>query len=118
MSAAICRSEFQRASGHLQVDMRLRGARTVIADLRQQGCLKARFPHPDAVSWTEVVMLNSAGGVAGGDRLRSELRVRAGGSASFATQAAERFYRALADDPPATVRNRVTVEACAAAEWL
>jgi Branched-chain amino acid transport system / permease component/UreD urease accessory protein len=34
------------------------------------------------------------------------------------SQAAERFYRALPDDPPAHLRTRITVADGAAAEWL
>ncbi|OJY64934.1 MAG: hypothetical protein BGP12_04175 [Rhodospirillales bacterium 70-18] len=116
MSAAASPSEHQRAHGDLHVTMKLREGRTVLDDLRQQGCLKARFPRPPG--WAEVVTLNTSGGVAGGDTLRTTLRVRHGASASFAAQAAERFYRALPEDPPAHIRTSLAVEPGAAAEWL
>ncbi len=96
--------------------MKRRGAASVLADLRQDGCLKARFPRP--VDWAEVVTLNSSGGVAGGDRLDSSFAVFAGAQATFASQAAERFYRALPGDPPARIRTRLTVAEGGAAEWL
>jgi urease accessory protein len=114
--AASQRSAHQRASGDLIVSLRLRDGRTVLADLRQEGCLKARFPRP--VDWTETVFLNTSGGIAGGDRLTSRLTVGSGCSATFAAQAAERFYRALPGDPPSRVRTTLSVEAGAAAEWL
>jgi urease accessory protein len=116
MSAAACPSDHQRAIGSLHVAVKRRGPATVLADLRQDGCLKARFPRP--VDWAEVVTLNSSGGVAGGDRLDSFFEVQACAKATFASQAAERFYRALPDDPPAHVRTRLTVAEGAAAEWL
>ncbi len=106
----------QRAIGSLHVAIKRRGPASVLADLRQDGCLKARFPRP--VDWAEVVTLNSSGGVAGGDRLESSFEVRAGARATFASQAAERFYRALPGDPPARVRTHLTVAEGAAAEWL
>ncbi len=106
----------QRASGSLRVAIKRRGFASVLADLRQDGCLKARFPHP--VDWVEVVTLNSSGGVAGGDRLHCAFSVAADARATFAAQAAERFYRALPDDPPAHVRTSLTVAAGGAAEWL
>ncbi|MDE1947203.1 MAG: urease accessory protein UreD [Burkholderiales bacterium] len=106
----------QRAVGDLAVVMKRRGATTVLADLRQEGCLKARFPRP--AGWAEAVLLNSSGGIAGGDRLRSALGVAAGAAACFTGQAAERFYRALPDDQPAHLRTRITIGAGAAAEWL
>jgi urease accessory protein len=109
-------SLLQRAKGALTVTLKRRGDETVLDDLRQDGCMKARFPRP--VDWTEVVTLNSSGGVAGGDRVSAAFRVGAGGSATFASQAAERFYRALPEDPPAHVRTALRVEAGASAEWL
>ncbi len=106
----------QRARGDLVVTMKLRDHATVLADLRQEGCLKARFPRPAA--WAEAVLLNSSGGIAGGDRLASRLTVQSGARATFAAQAAERYYRALSGDPPAHVRTTLTIGAGAAAEWL
>src|ERR1700678_4424948 len=116
MSVAACRSEHQRAWGELRVTMGRREEKTVLGDLRQEGCLKARFPRP--VGWTEVVTLNTSGGVAGGDRLATELAVGAGAQATFASQAAERFYRALPEDPPARVRTVIGVAAGGAVEYL
>jgi len=116
MSAAASPSDHQRAIGSLHVAVKRRGPASVLADLRQDGCLKARFPRP--VDWAEVVTLNSSGGVAGGDRLDSRFEVLAGARATFASQAAERFYRALPGDPPALVRTRLAVADGASAEWL
>ncbi len=116
MFAAASLSDHQRAIGSLHVAVKRRGVASVLADLRQDGCLKARFPRP--VDWIEVVTLNSSGGVAGGDRLASTFDVRARARATFASQAAERFYRALPGDPRAHVRTNLTVADGAAAEWL
>jgi urease accessory protein len=104
----------QRAKGRVLVRFKSRDGITVIDDLRQEGCLKARFPRP--VDFTEAVLLNSSGGVAGGDRLSAEIAVGEGASACISAQAAERFYRALAE--PSYVRNSLRVEAGATAEWL
>jgi urease accessory protein len=116
MSAAVFLSDHQRAIGSLHVAVKRRGPASVLAELRQDGCLKARFPRP--VDWAEIVTLNSSGGVAGGDRLDSRFEVREGARATFASQAAERFYRALPEDPPSLVRAHISVAAGAAAEWL
>jgi urease accessory protein len=106
----------QRARGELTVTFGLRDTRTVLRDLRQDGCLKARFPRGEA--WTEAIILNSSGGVAGGDRLANTLAVQQGARATFTTQAAERFYRALPGDPPADLRTTIAVAPNAHAEWL
>lgn len=110
------RSAHQRAQGELRVSLVRRGAATVLADLRQQGCMKARFPRP--TGWMETITLNTSGGVAGGDRLSTTLDIGPRAQASFAAQAAERFYRALPDDPPAHIRTSITLAEGAAAEWL
>jgi urease accessory protein len=111
-------SDLQRAVGDLRVGVKRLGAETVLADLRQAGCLKARFPRRVVPGWLDVVMLNTGGGVAGGDRLDLAFDIGAGARATIAAQAAERFYRALAADAPSRVRTRLTVAAGAALEWL
>jgi urease accessory protein len=108
----------QRATGELLVSVKRRGAASVLDDLRQTGCLKARFPRPAADGWIDVTMLNTSGGVAGGDRLSAAFELGEGTSATLTSQAAERFYRALPGSDPATLRNRIHVAAGASAEWL
>ncbi|HBK05829.1 MAG TPA: urease accessory protein [Acetobacteraceae bacterium] len=111
-------SLLQRAVGELRVAVKRFGPETVLDELRQVGCLKARFPRRIVPGWMDVVMLNTGGGVAGGDRLDLAFRVGAGGQVTIAAQAAERFYRALAADAPSRVRTRLTVADGGALEWL
>jgi urease accessory protein len=116
-----CLSEpnsLQRAVGELRVVAKRFGDETVLDELRQVGCLKARFPRRIVPGWMDVVMLNTGGGVAGGDRLDLAFGVGAGAQATIAAQAAERFYRARTVDAPSFVRTRLTVEAGACLEWL
>lgn len=106
----------QRAKGDLVVTWRNRDGTTALADLRQDGCLKARFPR--ATGWAEAVLLNSSGGVAAGDTLTLRLAVGPNAHATFTAQAAERFYRARPGDAPATVHTTLAVAEGASAEWL
>lgn len=106
----------QRARGHLTIDVKHRDGITALADLRQDGCMKARFPRP--VDWMEAVTLNSSGGIAGGDRVSTSIRVQQGARLTIAAQAAERFYRALPQDPPSHVRTKIAIAPGASAEWL
>jgi len=107
----------QRARGELRLAFKRRGDASVLDTLRQDGCLKARFPRPDPGQWAHAVTLNSAGGIAGGDILDSIVSVGAGASAVVAAQAAERVYRAL---PGAIARVATTLHVAdgAALEWL
>lgn len=105
----------QRARGEVVVSLRRRGAATVLADLRQEGCLKVRFPHAEGF---EAVLLNSSGGVAGGDRTRVAVTLDAGALAVVATQAAERFYRARREDAAASAWSRIELGPGATLHWL
>lgn len=110
--------QLQRSVGALHVGLRLRNGRTELGELRQSGCLKARLPRRVHADTAEIVTLNIGGGVAGGDRLRLGFDLGAGARALISAQAAERFYRARAADPPATVETRITLGEAAIAEWL
>jgi urease accessory protein len=108
----------QRATGELRVSVKRRGSESVLDGLRQAGCLKARFPRSVMPGWFDATMMNTSGGVVGGDRLHSFVSVGEGARATIAAQAAERFYRALPDSAPSVVRTTVEIGPDAAAEWL
>jgi urease accessory protein len=108
----------QRAFGRLRVGFERRGAITALAVLRQEGCLKARHPRPEPGSIAETVLLNTSGGITGGDDLGIDIRAGAGTRLVVTTQAAERLYRATAGSPPATIRTRLQADADATLEWL
>jgi len=108
----------QRARGELVLAMRRRGAATVLSDLRQAGCLRARFPRALDPAWPEAVLLNIGGGVVAGDRLDTTVLLGPDAQATVAAQAAERVYRAVDGSPPALVRTRLDVAPGAFLEWL
>lgn len=108
----------QRSRGRLRVCIMRRGPESVLADLYQEGCLKARFPRTPPGAPVSVVLLNSAGGVVPGDRLDQVLTLEAGTEASVVSAGAERFYRGLRGDAPAQVRTTITLGAGATLEWL
>ena len=110
-------SVHQRARGELLVAFKRRDGASVLDRLRQDGCLKARFPRVQDGAWAGAVTLNSAGGVAGGDRLTSAVVAGEGTAVTVASQAAERFYRALPGSV-SEVTNAVVVESGAGLEWL
>ncbi len=89
----------------------------MLAALRQEGCLKARFPRVQGDA-AEVITVNLSGGVAGGDQLAAQVSLGAGARATVSGQAAERFYRALPDSPPSQVRTALTVAEGGSLEWL
>lgn len=96
----------QRARGAVSVALR-DGA---VAGLRQEGCGKA-FVHPGG----QVVLLNTAGGLTGGDRFEQSVTVRSG-AAVATTQAAERLYASAGG--AAEVSVRLDVGPGARLDWL
>jgi urease accessory protein len=109
----------QRARGSIVATFRVRDGVTALDTLHQSGCLKARFPRGVVQGWAELVTLNSSGGIAAGDRLSTRFAAAAAGArVTITAQAAERFYRARAGDPPAEIENRIDAAAGAAVEWL
>jgi len=92
------------------------GERTALADLHQQGCMKARLPRSYSGDPKTAVLINTAGGLTGGDDVATEVAWRGTATACLTTQAAERVYRSSGGD--ARVRNRLDVAAEARAEWL
>ncbi len=101
----------------LHVAVKDRGGATVLDRFRQEGCLKARLPRPAGGEWTTLVTINSAGGVAQGDRLLTTLTAGAATRLTVTSQAAERYYRAVSGDP-ARVQTTIEVGPGAALEWL
>ena len=97
-------------------EARVQVTRAGLADLRQQGSAKAMLPRTDDPD-PEVVFLNTAGGVTGGDRLDYALTVGAGARVTGATQTAERAYRATGAEPGRVV-TRLEVGAGARLDWL
>ncbi len=100
----------QRTTGTASVRLSATG----LQDLRQQGSAKAILPHVGALP--EVVFLNTAGGLTGGDRLTYRAELADGVRAVATTQTAERAY--LAREGVAEVTVHHVVGAGGWLDWL
>ena len=105
----------QRARGDGRVVTKQGGGITRLDRLYQDGCAKIRLPHTHS-SALEAVLINTAGGLTGGDRMDWAADIAADGKAVLTTQACERIYRSLGG--PATVHTRLNVGANAHLDWL
>jgi urease accessory protein len=105
-----------RARGMVAVRAELRRSRSVLADLRQEGSAKARFPRGEG-PMLDAALLNTAGGITGGDRFAWHAAAAPGAWLGLTTQAAERAYRAR---PGETGRVTVALELGPGArlDWL
>lgn len=106
----------QRAEGRARLAFKRRGEATALDQLYQQGVLRLRLPRVEPGEPPEAVLLNTAGGLTGGDRVRLDVAWGGGTAAAVSGQAAERVYRAL--DDVALVRTQLTLGVGAAGEWL
>ena len=109
-------AELQRSQGILRVRFGKRGERTVLGDLYQQGCLKARLPRNTSRQPLEIITINTAGGLTDGDDIASTVHWDAGTRGIVTTQAAERIYHCR--QGPAAINTSLTVGDDAIACWL
>ncbi|GFE64011.1 urease accessory protein UreD [Litoreibacter roseus] len=95
------RSDLQRVRGRATVGLSSKGLKT----LHQSGSAKALLPRVQGTP--EVVFLNTAGGVTGGDDLSYALALAPDTEALATTQTAERIYRSTGDTGSVTVKLEV-----------
>ncbi len=116
MNAILRDRDLQRVDGAARIAVHGAGGRNAITDLFQRSPCKVLLPDIDGHPCREAVFLNTAGGIAGGDRLSFGLS--ASGDASFTgtTQASERIYRAI--DAPGQIEMRIEAADNAALQWL
>ena len=105
----------QRARGIGGIATLQRDGSTRLATLYQDGCAKIRLPHTHSPA-LEAVLINTAGGLTGGDRMNWSADLAPLGRMVLTTQACERVYRSIGG--PASVETRLTVGAGAHLDWL
>src|SRR5688500_10235340 len=88
---------FQRARGRGAITAFESNGRTRLAVLHEDGCAKIRLPNTSDHS-LQAVLINTAGGLTGGDDVRWEATAGAGTTLVLTTQACERVYRSLGPD--------------------
>lgn len=89
--------------------------RTRLAELYQEGCGKIRLPDTFDSS-LEAILINSSGGLTGGDRLEWSLRAGPGTDVTVTTQANEKIYKASADT--ALLKSEIEAGEGSRVAWL
>lgn len=116
MGEAQAITKLPRAEGQVDVGFKRRGSATVIADLYQQGCAKARFPGQPSGSPFQAVLINTSGGLTDDDHFQINIDWGHDCSAIVTSQAAERIYKSRGGN--AKVEATLTVAPDATAVWL
>lgn len=108
-------ARLQRTEGRAEVAVRRDGAAIRLDRLFQQGSAKAILPRVHTPV-PEAVLVNTAGGLTGGDRVDWRLATGPGAALVATTQAAERIYRSSGG--AARVRTRLELAPGAVLDWL
>jgi len=104
-----------RARGVVRFDVALRDGITRRGVLHESGSLRVRFPSPEDAGLS-AVLVNTAGGIAGGDRFDIDISVGEGARLTLTTAAAEKVYRA----PGAAAELKIGLKVASTAHlsWL
>jgi urease accessory protein len=95
-----------RANGRLHLSVKKSGGYSRRASVHESGSLRLRFPNAD-MAMLEAVILNTAGGMTGGDRFDVDIEVGEAASLLVSTTSAEKIYRSLQGDVTVDVRLKV-----------
>lgn len=107
--------EANRARGAVRFDVRLHDRVTRRGSLHESGSLRVRFPSPEGEGLS-AVLVNTAGGIAGGDRFDVEIAAGDGARLALTTAAAEKVYRATGQ--PAQINVGLKAASGAHLSWL
>lgn len=105
----------QRARGEGRIAVAAEDGRTRLVSLYQEGCAKIRLPNTHDGS-AQAVLINTAGGLTGGDRIDWHAKAGPASRLVLTTQACERIYRSTGT--AATVETRLFAGAGARLDWL
>jgi urease accessory protein len=84
--------------------------------VHEAGSLRVRFPNAERPDTLEAVVVNTAGGMTGGDRFGIDVAVGFGAGLTVTTAAAEKIYRSLGPETEISVKLDVARDARLA--WL
>jgi urease accessory protein len=108
--------DLQRAEGCGRIVLSGSDKGTRIMDVFQRAPIRIMFPRTADGAPEEAVLINTAGGIAGGDRLETGVTVLGNASIAVTSQAAEKVYRAL--NEPARITTRLKAYEATKLAWL
>ena len=106
----------QRVDAEGRLAVASRGGQTRLLRLGQEGAAKIRLPRVPEGAPLEAVLINTAGGLTGGDRLAWAVDLAADARAVVTTQACEKIYRSAGG--LAEVSSRLRLGPAARLAWL
>ncbi len=107
-TSAVAQLLRQRSSGSVEICVGTGG----VEIMREAGSAKCRMPRGSS----EAILINTSGGLAGGDVVEINATVKAGAALTLTSQAADRVYRTLG--PAAEVKIKLNAEAGSTLLWM
>lgn len=109
---------YVRARGGVRMVFSARGGRTALVERGESGGYRVRCPrrHGPQADTCEAVLINTGGGMAGGDRMAVEAHAGPGASAVVTTQAAEKIYRS--QGPATALGTALRLEPGSRLDWV
>jgi urease accessory protein len=92
-----------RATGHVAFGVATHAGRTRRTRVHEDGSLRVRFPNAETQA-LEAVIVNTGGGMTGGDRFAVEIALGEGARLIAGTAAAEKIYRSTGPDAEMDVK--------------
>jgi urease accessory protein len=114
-SADLATFAANRAQGAVSFDVHRKDGATRRRHLHESGSLRVRFPSPECEGLS-AVLVNTAGGIAGGDQFDIDIAAREAARLTVTTAAAEKVYRA--EGPAARLDIALRAEAGSHLAWL
>lgn len=102
-----------RIASRIAMTVAVDAGRSRCTRIYEDGALRVRFPNDEHL---QAIVVNTAGGIAGGDRIAFDIAIEAGAELTLTTAAAEKAYRSLGDD--ATLDVTLRLADGAALHWL
>jgi urease accessory protein len=96
-----------RAVGHIALSIAAAAGVSRRARVHEAGSLRVRFPNGDTHGMLDAVIVNTAGGIAGGDRFDVDINVGDGARLAVTTATAEKIYRSLGADSEISVKLNI-----------
>ena len=93
-----------RAVGRVALAVAAAAGESRRARVHEAGSLRVRFPNGTSRATLDAVIVNTAGGMTGGDRFDIDIAVGAGARLTVTTAAAEKVYRSLGPDTQVGVK--------------
>ena len=103
----ISTNNYQRANGKLKISFMNSNDETSIHDLYQSGALKVLIPKSKS-KYAEAVLINTGGGIVGGDNLSIEVEAAKKTNTWITTQASEKVYKSSSEQ--SILNTKVTLE--------